>query len=216
MSPEKSNFKLILIVFTVLSFFDSTVFAISTEELIETFDGISSYSTLLTSEGENGDTIVQYFYKKPGFIKMVFVKPHEGAVLVYNPKTQKVLLTPFKHLGALTINLKPDSFLITDPKGHTVDQSDMGALLKNVLILSKNGNEKIRNKAVYNDTVCTVLSVKAKKGFDLEGIFQYLLWVDTKIKLPVRVESYDNEFKLLEKVLMDDLKVNVEFPDNFF
>ncbi len=216
MSLIKYSLKSITMVFSVLFFFHSAVFALSTKELIESFNKISSYSTLLKSEGENGDNIIHYFYKKPGFIKMIFVKPHEGATLVYNQKTHKVKLKPFKHLSSFTISLKPESSLITDPKGHTVDQSDLGALLKNVLILSENGTEKIKNKVFYNKNFYSVLSVKGNEGFNFEGIFQYVLWIDTKINLPVRVESYDNNFNLLEKVLLNDLKVNVKFSDNFF
>lgn len=203
-------------VLSALLFFHSAVFALSTKDLIESFNKISSYSTLLKSEGENGDNIIHYFYKKPGFIKMVFVKPHEGATLVYNQETHKVKLKPFKYLSSFTISLKPDSPLITDPKGHTVDKSDLGALLKNVLILSKNGTEEIRNKEVNNKNIYSMLSVKGTEGFDVEGVFKYVLWIDTKINLPVRVESYDSNLNLLEKVILDDLTVNVEFSDNFF
>jgi outer membrane lipoprotein-sorting protein len=205
----------VLTVLIVLFFLDSPVFALSTRDLIESFNKVSSYSTLLKSEGENGDTIIRYFYKKPGLKKMVFIKPHKGAVLVYNPKTHKVKLRPFRYLG-FTISLKPESSLIKDPKGHTVDRSDLGALLKNVLILSENGTEEIRNKALFNNNLCSVLSVKGKKGFEFEGITQYLLWIDTKINLPVRIESYGNQSNLLEKVLLEDLEVNVELPDEFF
>jgi len=204
MSLIKSNLKSITMAFSVLFFFHSSVFALSTKELIESFNKISSYSTLLKSEGENGDNIIHYFYKKPGFIKMIFIKPHEGATLVYNQETHKVKLKPFKYLSSFTISLKPESSLITDPKGHTVDQSDLGALLKNVLILSENGTEEIRNKEIYNQNFYSVLSVKGKEGFDFRGISQYVLWIDTKINLPVRVESYDNNFNLLEKVLLND------------
>ena len=216
MSLLKYRLKAILMLFIVLVCFHSPVFALSTRELIENFDKISSYSTFLKSEGENGVNTIHYFYQKPGLIKMIFVKPHKGATLVYNQKTHRVKLKPFKHLGSFTISLKPESSLITDPKGHTVDKSDLGALLQNVLMLSENGTEEIINQEAYNKNIYSVLSVKGNEGFDFEGISQYLLWINTKINLPVRVESYDNDFNLLEKVLLNDLKVNVEFPDNFF
>ena len=147
---------------------------------------------------------------------MVFVKPHEGATLIYDPKTHNVKLTPFKFLSSFSMNLNPDFSLIKDSKGHTVDKSDLGALLRNILILKKNGTEEIINKEIYHKILCSVLSVKGNNGFNLKGIYQYILWIDTRINLPVRVESYDNNFKLLEKVLLDDLKVNVEFSHDFF
>ncbi len=197
--------------------FSSNCFGITISELIDNFYNINSYSTLLRSEGKDGENIIHYYYKKPGFIKMVFVKPHEGATLVFNPTTRNVKLNPFKSFRSFEMNLKPDFYLITDPKGHTVDKSDLGSLLKNVQKLLNNGVEEVKSRNVFsNNRFCTILSVKGENGFELEGISNYLLWVDIKTALPVLVESYDKKSKLLEMVFLNDLKINVNFPENFF
>ena len=62
---------------------------------IEHYQTVESYRVTIRSFHSGGDENIHYYYKKPGFVRMEFVHPHAGAVLVYNPNTRRVRLRPF-------------------------------------------------------------------------------------------------------------------------
>ncbi len=61
---------------------------------IEHYHTVESYRVTIHSFHADGEEHIRYFYKKPGFVRMEFIRPHDGAVLVYNPLTQRVRLWP--------------------------------------------------------------------------------------------------------------------------
>ena len=47
-------------------------------------------------------------------------------------------------------------------------------------------------------------------------IHQYDLWLDKKTYLPLKIVSYDLREGIIEEVLMDDLEIDLDLPDDFF
>lgn len=182
----------------------------------ESYSRIDSYRVTLNSRSEGTEENIRYYYKKPGFIRMDFIEPHKGAVLVYDPEKKEVKLRPFGILKSFVLTLSPDSRLIRSAKGHTVDKSDIGALLKNVSALEKEGKNDVLRDEDIGGRKSTVVSVEGRGGYTVDGTHKYLLWLDKKTFLPLKVMAYDADGKLDEEVLMEDLEVNVEFPPDFF
>ncbi len=183
---------------------------------IENYKNIISYTVTLRSKSSNTSEIIKYYYKKPGLIRMEFVTPHNGAVLVYDPGKKEVQLRPFSFFKSFILNLKPDDYLIRSSKGHTVAESDIGALLKNVRELQKNGETEILGDEKIGESMATLVRVDGAGMESVDGVRRYRLWLDKKTFFPLKVQAYSTDDRLTEDVLMDDLKIDPELPENFF
>ncbi|MCL4458113.1 MAG: DUF1571 domain-containing protein [Nitrospirae bacterium] len=183
---------------------------------IENYNSVESYSVTLRSRSDDSSEEIRYYYKKPGFVRMEFVKPYKGAMLVYSPSKKEARLRPFGFFKSFILTLSPDNSLIKSSKGHRVDESDIGALLKVVKKLQYNGKTEISGEESVGNRPVIVVSVKGEKDFAVNGIHRYILWLDKKTFLPLKVAAYDMQGELMEEVLMDDLKINIGITEDFF
>ncbi len=183
---------------------------------IENYKDVDSYQVTLSITGNGTSEKIKYYFKKPGYVKMEFIKPHKGAVLVYNPTNKKVRLRPLGFLKFFILTLNPGSILLKSSKSHRVNESDIGSLLNIVKKLQSHGtSQKLKDETVGKRRT-VLISVEGKGDFAVNGIHLYYLWFDKKIFLPLKVSAYNTQGKLIEEVLMDDLQINIEFPEDFF
>ncbi|MDP2688578.1 MAG: DUF1571 domain-containing protein [Deltaproteobacteria bacterium] len=188
------------------------------DEALRSFNELESYSVTLRSLGADKDEreIIRYYYKKPGFVRMEFEKPHGGAVLVYDPRSKKARLRPFGFFRSFVLTLDPGSSLIKSSRGHTVDESDIGALLENLKTLSEGGKTVVLREEEAGGRAASVVSVEGGEGAETDGVHRYVIWFDKKAHLPLKVISYDIDGNLVEEVLMDGMEVNPGLPVDFF
>lgn len=181
------------------------------------FQHIHSYQVLLRSSSPQDESkIIRYSYRKPGFVRMDFTRPHPGALLIYSPVSRKVKLWPFG-LGTFPVlNLSPTDSLIQDDHGHRVDQSDIGVLLSNIRRLQNDGTTVTVGEETLAGRATLHLSVTGPKGVSVDGVNRYEIWLDKSHGLPAKVVSYDRQGSLLETVLMDAMVINIQFPAYFF
>jgi outer membrane lipoprotein-sorting protein len=176
------------------------------------FGALANYELTLRSTPAGGEPVeVSYCYRKPGFIRMDFIRPHAGATLSYSPETGKVLLWPFGFHTFPRLALSPDHPLIQGPHGHRVDRSDLGALLANVRELQRGGDSHLAGDDTIGSRRAAHLIVTGVPGHVAAGVFRYQLWLDAATGLPIKVTSDDERGELIETVLMDDLRIDV--PD---
>jgi outer membrane lipoprotein-sorting protein len=183
---------------------------------IENYENILSYQVTLISGSGGTEETIRYFYKKPGFVKMELVKPFKGAVLVYDPDMKKVKVMPFGSIKFLQLTLDPDNKLIKSSTGHRIDKSDIGELLHSVRKLQKNGKTEILSEEDVNGKTVIRISVNGEGDHIVDGINTYELWLEKETLLPLKVSSFDTAGRLIEEVLMNDLEINIAFPDGFF
>ena len=182
----------------------------------ENFQNLTSYSaTLQAGEGKNTE-IIRYFYKKPGYIRMEFVTPHQGALLVYNPLTRLVRLKPFGFAKAITLSLSPDSFLLKSAAGHQIDASDVGALLRRVLALQAQGETRLLEESGEAKAQTLLVEVRGNPGISLDQVVRYRLRLALGTWFPLEVAAFGANGALREEVRLDDLKLNPELADEFF
>ncbi len=196
-----------------LALFQAAAFADPVDESLSSFSRLEGYSvTLRSSSGE----VIRYFYRKPGYVRMEFEKPHKGAVLIYDPFKKEVLLKPFSFFKSLEMRMSPRDRLVRSSTGHTVDASDIGALLRNVKRLKENGTVKPSGEEEVGGRQTLAIEVLGLAGFEADGVNRYRLWLEKSSMLPLKVEAYSASGQLTESVLMDDLEVDPEFADGFF
>jgi outer membrane lipoprotein-sorting protein len=148
---------------------------------------------------------------------MEFVRPHKGAVLVFNPLTKKARLRPFGFLKPFVLTLDPGNSLITSPQGRRVDASDLGTFLKTVKSLAEKGKTGVKGNEKVGGMDAVIVEVTGAKGMTVAGgVHRYLLWLDAQTLLPLKTRSFDSDDNMIEDVVMDDLDINVPIPDSLF
>lgn len=193
----------------LLAVFCAPAFADPVDEALSSFERLESYkATLRSSSGE----VIRYFFKKPGYIRMEFVKPHKGAVLIYDPFKKEARLRPFGFFKSFEMRMAPDDRLIRSARGHTVDKSDIGSLLRNAKEIKENG----AIEAAVEEGKAIVVEVRGKGGYEVDGVNRYRLWLEKDLMLPVKAEAYSASGELLESVLMEGLEADPVLPKDFF
>ncbi|MFQ5464713.1 MAG: outer membrane lipoprotein carrier protein LolA [Thermodesulfobacteriota bacterium] len=183
---------------------------------MESFRALSTYSVTLESTSDGTVEVIRYYYRKPGYVRMEFVTPHRGAVLVYDPARGKARLRPFGFFKPLVLTLSPDSALITSSAGHTVDRSHVGALLEDVLSLAHSGSAEVRGSEEVGGRPAYLVEVRGGGGRTVEGTNMYLLDLDRETLLPLRVRAYGPGGGMTQDVLMADLAIDPVLPDGLF
>jgi outer membrane lipoprotein-sorting protein len=182
---------------------------------IERYRTVESYQVTLRSSYADQSDVIRYFYKKPGFVRMDFVQPHPGAVLIYSPLTGKVRLWPFG-TGLFSLTLSPQNRLVKSPTGHRVDQSDIGVLLDNAKALQRSGETAVLGEEVIGGKKAVRLAITGSGKPVAGNVHRYELWLDSIGLLPLKAVSRDANNEIIETALMDDLSIDVKLADELF
>lgn len=185
------------------------------EIALERYHNLQSYRTTLHSTHADGEEHLRYFYRKPGQIRMEFIRPHAGAVLVFDPSTRRVRLWPFGAGRFPELNLNPDNRLIRSPRGQQVDKSDIGALLANIRVLQEHGGLQETEEQLDQRPV-RKLDVVGEGEYTIAGVHHYEVWLAADTLFPVKVVSRDTRDAVLETVRFEDTEVDPALPDRLF
>jgi len=155
-----------------------------------------------------------YTFKKPKSIRLDLESPHPGMVLVYPDKKGKVGVRPSGWASFIKLSLAPDSFLLKVSSGQTIDQTDMGLLIKNI---SKSLTDEPYSKPEFKDKGTTIcVQVLAENHFRKGVRSQYEFFIDEIRWLPVEVREYTSDKVLERQVIFKDLRTNIGVKDPFF
>lgn len=183
---------------------------------VEHFNRLDSYRVMLKARGPELSEIIRYYYRRPGFVRMELVKPFHKTILLYDPRMREVTLIPLGWSEHFAFTLDPGNRFIRSSGGHRIDESDIGALLKSVQLLQKNGVTHARGKEDVGERRAIRLDIKGKEDYTINGIHAYHLWLDEEHYLPLKVAAFDMMGRIVEEVLMDDLEINIDLPEDFF
>ncbi|NJD56382.1 MAG: DUF1571 domain-containing protein [Nitrospirae bacterium] len=177
-------------------------------------ESVFSYQVTLHARGNHFSEEVRYYFKS-GCVRMEFISPFHGSVLTYNPSSKEVRLKPLPFLNHV-IPLSPDSHMVRSSAGHRVDQSDIGSLLRAITTLQSKGKTSMAGDDVLSGRNTMIIRIVGDDDADVCGIHRYDLWLEKKTFLPLKVTTYNSEEELIEEVVMDDLEINVDLPDDLF
>ena len=181
------------------------------------FRALESYRVTLRSHAADGPRqVIRYAYRKPGSLRMDFVEPHHGAVLIYDPATRRVHLWPFGTDHFPSLNLAPDNPLIRSAGGHRVDHSDVGALLAKLVELRARGSMTEPLDAVIADRPARYIEITGAPAASVADVHRYRIWFEKGSLFPLKVQSYDAALELIETVDMSDAELDPVFPEHFF
>ncbi len=180
------------------------------------FRTVETYSVTIRSVHAAGEEHIRYYYKKPGFVRMEFIRPHAGAVMVYNPDTQRVRLWPFGAGRFPELNLSPGNSIIRSLSGSRVDRSDVGTLLENIRILREQGNIEMLGEETAEGRTVLHLMVTGGEDFAIANVHSSELWLDAASQFPVKVISRDIRGAIIETVIMEALEIDKKLPETLF
>ena len=183
---------------------------------IEHYRTVESYRVTIHSTHADGEEHIRYYYKKPGLVRMEFIRPHAGTVLIYNPYTQSVRLWPFGVHHFPELSLSPGNPLIRSSRGQRVDHSDVGTLFENVRTLREGGNAELLGEERMDGRTVVHLVVTGADDFSFAGVHRYELWLDIENLFPVKVISRDRQDAIIETVMMEALEINATLPETLF
>ncbi len=185
-------------------------------DAIAHYQTVGSYRVTIRASHFGNEEHILYYYRRPGFVRMDFIKPHAGAVLVYNPETKRVHVWPFGFGHFPDLDLSPGNPLIRASGGQHVDHSDVGVLFEDMRTLQQSGDTRILGEEVMDGRRVLHLVTTGGGTFTVTGVHRYELWLDTASQFPVKVISRDTHDTILETVIMDQLEVNKPLPDTMF
>jgi len=181
------------------------------------FRALNTYRVTLHATSADGEQqVIRYFYRKPGWVRMEFLQPHSGMVLIYDPGARKVHLWPFGTDHAPALRLGPGNHLLRSRSGQRIDRSDVGALLANL--------EELRARGGMTQLGETKVAGRSAIGFDIigggaygvAGVHRYRAWLSSDSLFPLRVESFNVDGAMIETVDMADVEIDVPFDERLF
>ncbi|MCE8020405.1 DUF1571 domain-containing protein [Halomonas sp. MCCC 1A11036] len=180
-------------------------------------DALQGYRLTLRSQGNGGEEVIRYSYQRPGYVRMDMETPYRGAVLIYRPDTGRVQLWPFGSPGRRAgLSLRPTNRLVRSSRGHRVDQSDVGTLLRNVQQVQRHDTARLLEPTELDGRPARHVVVEAEPGRAVREVARYDLWLDDETLFPLRVVSYDRRGERLESVRLENIDLDPGFlPDHF-
>jgi outer membrane lipoprotein-sorting protein len=166
--------------------------------------------------GENAGNRTEefiYTFKKPNHIRIDFLTPQPGTILIFPDAEGKVLVRPWGW-SFLDLHLSPDSILLATSSGQRIDQTDFGLLIKNIgrsMDGGRRGPLEILDEA--HDIRIRVL---AEDHFRAGKITKYQFTIDKNTYLPAQVEEWTPDGVFERKITFRNLEVNTGVPDSFF
>ena len=184
----------------------------------DTFEGIETYTVTMRVTTPERKEVIDYSFRKPGFIRMDVVEPHSGVVLIYSPESKEVRLRPVPSWESFVLTLDPGNWLIRSSAGHTVDRSDLGSLIENLTELRENGGMTVHGMVEVEETggEGVKVEVTGEDGYAVEGTHRYVLVLDPETYLPVKITAFGADGKKQEEVVMENLRLDPELPEGTF
>lgn len=84
---------------------------------------------MVLKSSDGGKTeIMRYYFKKPGHVRMEFIRPANGAVIIYDLLKKGARVWPLGYRSFPSFTMSPENRLIRSTTGQRVDWPDVGAL----------------------------------------------------------------------------------------
>lgn len=183
------------------------------------FNGVEDYSCeveqIFYQNGvENQRYRFKFYFKKGKKIRVDFSHPHPGLTVLYNDDEADATVIPFRSLPAFKLRLSVDNPLMKTLTGQRINQTDMGYFID---FLSKN-LKKVGQKenTFYEDEQRVEFIFRAMDYIEGRSPEKYRISISKKYWLPIRIERYSSEGKLLEVSDIKNYVLNAHLEDICF
>lgn len=204
----------------------------SWDDISNRYEKITSYTSLYEKEekdiSKGEKQVIRLSFRKPFDIRMDWLgdnnKVSQSAVYQEGKNDGKVLGKANSFLGSLAgvIKVNPTDPIALQDSKHPITEAGLGNLIKQINSDAKRDDTKV----VFHGSEKTdegrgayKIEIDGSNGHNLtgsSGARKALVWIDTELLLPIRVEVYGNGEVLLERHVFRELKTNIKLTDKAF
>jgi outer membrane lipoprotein-sorting protein len=183
------------------------------------FKGLEDYSCeveqiFYQNGAENQRYRFKFYFKKGKKIRVDFSHPHPGLTVIYKDGETKATVIPFRSSPALKFRLSVDNPLLKTLAGQRINQTDMGYFID---FLSKNLKKVAQKENTFHEDEQRVEFIfRAMDYIEERSLEKYRISISKKYWLPIRIERYSSEGKLLEVSDIKNYILNAHLEDRFF
>ncbi|HEY3276787.1 MAG TPA: hypothetical protein VGJ94_09220 [Syntrophorhabdaceae bacterium] len=165
--------------------------------------------------GEGGSVEEEHFFytfRRPKSIRLDFLSPHPGLVVIYPDKNGKVAvrgLVPF-----FTLRLALDNRLLRKSSGQTIDTSDVGHMIDHIRAACT--NERRGPVEAWEGNEEAIIRVLALDHFRRDREILYQFTIDTRSWLPREVRETTAGGKVERIAQFRNPELNMGVPESLF
>ncbi len=163
---------------------------------------------------ENQQYRFKFYFKKEKKIRVDFSYPHPGLTVIYNDNETKATVIPLRSLPAFKFRLSINNPQLRTLAGQRINQTDMGYFIN---FLSKNLNKVSQKENTFSEDEQRIeFLFRAMDYIEERSLEKYRISISKKYWLPIRIERYSSEGKLLELTDIKSYVLNAHLEDEFF
>lgn len=172
------------------------------------------------------EEIVYLKFKKPFKVYMRWIEdPGKGREILYVDgwNDNRILLSDPGFLGVVIMNLRPQGPIAMRGSRHPITEAGLGHLVK---IFRDNLNRGLRSgeleyrrgkeESVYGRRIQSLELIFPRDSRNGYYCYRSVISIDIEKKVPIRVQVFDWEDRLIEDYGYEDLRLNVELSDADF
>ncbi len=163
---------------------------------------------------ENQRYHFKFYFKKEKKIRVDFSHPHPGLTILYNDDDKDAIVIPFRTLPAFRFRLAIDNPLMKTLTGQRINQTDMRYFIDFIFKNLKKVEQKMND--FYEDEGRVKFLFWALDYIQDKFPEKYRISVSKDHWVPVRIERYSLEDKLLEDSDIKGYAFNSRLEDKFF
>jgi outer membrane lipoprotein-sorting protein len=163
---------------------------------------------------ENQRYRFKFYFKKKKKIRVDFSYPHSGLTILSDNSDKEATVIPSRSLSIFKFRLSVDNPLLRTLAGQKINQTDMGYFINFIF----NNLEKVGQKGniFFEDERRIEFVFWALDYIEEKSLEKYRVSVSKKDWLPIRIERYGSEDKLLEVTDIKDYRINTHLEDKLF
>lgn len=156
----------------------------------------------------------KFYFKREKKIRVDFSHPYSALTIFFQDGDQEATVVPFRFLPALRFRFSINSSMMKTMAGQRIDQTDMGYFIQ---FISKNLKTIKQEKDEFREDEEQVrFLLWAMDYIDQKKPEKYQISISKKNWLPVRIERYNLEDKLIEATDIKNYVINTHLEDKFF
>jgi len=188
---------------------------------IAKWEKVKDYQCLLESYIRKGERkeerTYEYYYLKPGWIKMKIIKgENKGASVLYNPFKKKVRAKKGGILGIIKLTFDPTDKKVVSIRGHRVDQSSFDYHLNRWRrYMQENWIVGVREDTLDGNP-SWLLEARGVDSIEFHGTTREILWLDKESLFPLGFDQFDRDGILIHRVRIRNLEINTGLKEEDF
>ncbi len=156
----------------------------------------------------------KFYFKREKKIRVDFSHPYPALTIFYQEGDQETMVLPVRFLPILKFRFSINSPMMRTMAGQRIDQTDMGYFIQ---FLSNNLKSVKQEKDEFREDEEQVrFSLLAMDYIDQKYLEKYQISISKKIWLPLRIERFNLEDKLIEATDIKNYSINTHLEDKFF